>query len=101
MRWMFWGFLLVAQNFSFTMVSRARNSGSLWYHAVASLFSNGIWIASQFILIDAFVEMRGAPLPQMAGLAAFYTVATLTGSLASHYFLMRWVEKGKRKVGSA
>lgn len=36
--------LVVLQNASFTLVSRARNSKSLWYHGIASVLSNGIWL---------------------------------------------------------
>lgn len=46
-----WFFLLVLQNAAFTWVSRARNSGSLAYHATASVFSNGIWFVSNIFLI--------------------------------------------------
>jgi hypothetical protein len=37
-----WFLLLVLQNAAFTWVSRARNSGSIGYHAIAAVFSNGI-----------------------------------------------------------
>lgn len=36
--------LVVLQNASFTLVSRARNSKSLLYHGIASVLSNGIWL---------------------------------------------------------
>jgi hypothetical protein len=37
-------FLVLLQNASFTLVSRARNSKSLAYHAGAAVLSNGIWL---------------------------------------------------------
>jgi len=51
-----WFLLLVIQNAAFTWVSRARNSGSYGYHAIAAVFSNGIWFVSQFILIGMVVK---------------------------------------------
>ena len=39
MKWVAWSLLLLIQNASFTLVSRARNSGSLGYHAVAAACS--------------------------------------------------------------
>lgn len=50
--WLTWGAALIAQNAAFTWVSRARNSGSLGYHAFAACFSNGIWIVSMFFIAD-------------------------------------------------
>jgi len=35
--------LCFAQNVSFTMVSRSRNRDNMTYHAVCSVFSNGLW----------------------------------------------------------
>jgi len=57
MMWILWALLLIIQNFAFTMVSRARNSKSIVYHAMAALFSNGIWFASQFILVGMFMRV--------------------------------------------
>jgi hypothetical protein len=95
-----WGVLLLIQNFSFTLVSRARNSGSIAYHAVAAIGSNGVWFASQFILIGNFIQiMKTADWWTGIGLGLFYTVCTVVGSISSHYVCMRWIEKGKRAVG--
>ena len=42
MNYFAWALLLILQNMAFTWVSRARNSGSLGYHAIASICSNGV-----------------------------------------------------------
>ena len=42
--WLLWAVNLLAQNFCFTFVSRARNSGSLKRHVVAAIASNGVWM---------------------------------------------------------
>jgi hypothetical protein len=95
----FWALLLILQNAAFTWVSRARNSGSLLYHGVASVFSNGIWFVSQFILIAAVIR-PGMTLRDIVLAGAIYIAATVTGSLLMHWISMKYLETGKRKVGA-
>lgn len=93
MNWMLWGILLLVQNFSFTIVSRARNSKSLAYHAIASVFSNSIWFASQFIIIDSISKViKTADLVLGIKLGLFYTCFTMIGSLSSHWMAMKFWE---------
>ena len=83
------------------MVSRARNSGSLTYHAIAAVFSNGIWFVSQFILVDSVMGIiKNSDWTYAVFIGIFYTFFTIIGSISSHIVLMKWVEKGRRKVGS-
>lgn len=99
--WLIWGLLLIVQNASFTLVSRARNSGSLTYHALAAVGSNGIWFASQFILVDKFIRIiREADLLTGILTGLFYTVCTIIGSVGMHYIALHKIEKGDRKVGA-
>lgn len=92
--WILWGVLLIGQNAAFTLVSRARNSSSLWYHAWAAVFSNGIWFASQFILVNEFVKIiSNGDWIQGVGVGLFYTVCTLVGSLGMHHLAMHKLEK--------
>lgn len=77
-------FLVVAQNASFTLVSRARNSKSLLYHTLAAIGSNGIWLLvfrNMVTSIDNSVLMWT------------YLVASVIGSISMHYVAMRWFEK--------
>jgi hypothetical protein len=100
MIWLTWIALLILQNAAFTWVSRARNSGSDWYHALAAVFSNGIWFAAFFItfdLIDQVVESGDVKLGIITGLV--YIAATVTGSVTMGKFLRKFVERGKRRVG--
>lgn len=78
--------LVVLQNASFTLVSRARNSKSLTYHTIASVASNGIWllVIRQVVLnIDNWVLM------------VTYLVAAVLGSVTMHYIAMKYFEKPK------
>jgi len=94
-----WFFLLVLQNAAFTWVSRARNSGSIGYHAVAAVFSNGIWFFSQFLMVGMIIS------PNMSLIVAtkmgfVYVLGTVTGSILMHYISMHHLESGNRKIGS-
>ena len=63
------------------------------------MFSNGIWFASQIVLID--IVVRNLKTPSEIGFAgAIYVASTVVGSVSMHYVSVRWIEKGKRKVGS-
>lgn len=92
-----WGLLCIVQNAAFTMVSRARNSGSDLYHGVAAVFSNGIWFAAIFFTID-FVNAVNT-VWQGFGIGAIYVACTVFGSVVAGNLLRRFIEKGERRVG--
>lgn len=101
MSWALWAALLVAQNFAFTFVSRARNSGSLQRHVVAALGSNGIWFCSQVIIVSKMMDMLTgkAGLWVAIGTGLFYTAFTIIGSVLAHKVSLV-TEKGKSAVGA-
>lgn len=90
-----WALLLIIQAMSFTWVSRARNSGSILYHGVAAVFSNGIFFLSQFIM---FVSFKDASLGRAVLLGIVYVIATVSGAVLMHWISLRYLEKGTRKV---
>lgn len=100
--WFIWPLILLAQNFAFTFVSRARSSASIMRHAKASLMSNGIWIVSQIVLLgpmyDYLTGRHGVGMQMLA--EAVYTVSTMSGSLYAHFHALR-TEKGKNAVGAS
>lgn len=79
--------LALAQNFSFMLVSRARNRNKVSYHALASIFSNGVWFLT---FRELYVTGLDWPflVPYMAGLAS--------GSLLA-LNVSTWIE---RKIGA-
>ncbi len=99
--WLLWGFVLICQNFAFTFVSRARNSGSLRKHLVAGFFSNGVWFVSQIFAVGAFMAILSGHfgIPAAIGAGMFYTLLTLTGSLLAHQYALK-TEKGAGRVGA-
>lgn len=101
MTWLLWAFMLLLQNASFTLVSRARNSGSLTFHAIAAVGSNGVFILTQLVALDKLMTVLKHPTPlSVLGIFAFYTSFTVLGSVMMHYISMKYIEKGKRKVGN-
>lgn len=81
------------QNIAFTFVSRGRNSGSLGYHLIAAIFSNGLYAALLFVSIDQVAQAKNSP-----GLfLAVYTLATMSGSIFAHWLALR-LEKGKART---
>jgi hypothetical protein len=99
--WVVWFFVLVAQNFSFTFVSRSRNSGDIKRHMIAALLSNGVWFASQVIIIGQIMDLLTGKYGLWMGIGTgvFYTICTLIGSLSAHWWALR-SEKGKSAVGA-
>src|SRR5258708_26211732 len=99
--WIYWALILLSQNFAFTYVSRARSSGSLYRHLKASIFSNGIWIFSQMLMLGPMFDYLTGKHGRAAQIAAgtVYTLSTVTGSLLAHYWALR-TEKGKNAVGA-
>ncbi len=99
--WVVWALLLIAQNFSFTYTSRARNSGSLKKHMIAAIFSNGIWFAGQLMVVSEFMKILSGKygIGLAIGAGIFYTIFTLIGSLTAHYHALK-TEKGKGAVGA-
>ena len=80
--------LVVLQNASFTLVSRARNSKSITYHTIASVLSNGIWL---LVIRQVVINMDNWIL------MLTYLVAAVFGSVTMHYAAMRWFEKPKKQ----
>jgi hypothetical protein len=79
--------LTIVQNASFTLVSRARNSGSLFYNGVASVLSNGIWLLVMVYVVREIEswDMRAA-----------YILGATIGSVLMQWVAMRYLEKPKK-----
>lgn len=76
--------LVIVQNASFTLVSRARNSHSVLFHGLASVLSNGIWL----LVIKKVTQSFDKP-----ELMFTYLVGSVIGSLGMHYISMHFIEK--------
>ncbi len=101
MEWIVWALVLFGQNAAHTWTSRARGSGSLWYHGVASVCSNGVWFVAQLFFLDKFLEVRASgDQILLLIVAVFYVACTVAGSVGMHYLLLYHVERGRMRVGS-
>lgn len=93
-----WFIVLVVQAMGFTVVSRARNSGSVMYHSVVSVVSNSVWFVSQLFLVS-FMTKPDMAFNTLLLYGIVYVAGNTIGSTLMHYVSIRWLEKGKRKVG--
>jgi len=75
--------LAFVQNVSFSMVSRSRNRDNMTYHAICSVFSNGIWFLTMHQLVAADLTYW---------LIAPYIIGTVCGSIFGANLSMR-IEK--------
>ena len=101
MKWVIWALILILQNASTTWASRARNSGSVGYHSIASIASNGVWFVSFTILTDSVLKAAASGSAwNWTFLFIFYTTFTVTGATLAHYLSMKYLETGNRKVGA-
>lgn len=82
--------ITVLQNASFTLVSRARNSGSLGFHAAAAVLSNAVYL----LVLRQVVQHLDSTTLLMA-----YLAGSVAGSVAMHWLSMRFLERGTRAVG--
>lgn len=92
--WLLWGILLIAQNASHTASSRAKNSTSLRYSASTGVLSNGIWFASLYITVGQMTAAKGHPW-QIVAVGLFYILMTVGGTVAAHWWLMRFEKRGR------
>lgn len=92
-----WFLLLILQSAAFTWVSRARNSKSIAYAAVASMFSNSIWFVVQTLMIT-YVAKADMPIGEIAWLATVYTAGTTIGGSIMMWLSINFLEKGIGKT---
>lgn len=99
--WVLYGVLLISQNFAFTFVSRARNSGSLTRHLIASVVSNAVWFSSQTVMLTSILDiLRTGSIQEKVVVGVYYTACTILGSMAAHWWSLR-SEKGNSSVGAS
>jgi hypothetical protein len=86
--------ILIAQQFSYVLVSRARNSNSILYGTIGSVFANATYFIGQILMVDQFMRIiREADMNHALVLGAIYiTTMTLTASV-SQWICMRWFER--------
>lgn len=76
--------LVILQNASFTLLSRARNSSSIKYHTIASVLSNGMWL---IVIREVVLNL------DKWYLMLTYLLGSVIGSISMHYIAMKYFEK--------
>lgn len=76
--------LVMLQNASFTLVSRARNSSSIIYHAMAATLSNGIWL---LVIREVVINLNDWKF------MVTYLIGSVLGSIIMHHISMKYFEK--------
>lgn len=100
-RWVVWGLMLMLTNGMSTLVSRARNTPSYWYHGVCATMNHATWFIVQVLFVGVAIDIGAFRDWQAASFAwAFYTVCSTVGSITVHYVSIRFLEKGTRRVGA-
>lgn len=98
----FWGIFLLAQNWAFTYVSRARNSADRKRHIKAAICSNGIWFIGQLFAFTAIYRIITGAMGFWWAIAAavYYTFFTVLGADFALWYALK-TEKGKAAVGAS
>ena len=97
--WVIWALLLFSQQFTFLFSGRAKNSGSLWYSALAGVGSHGSWFIAQVFFINTIVRFGNEPWRTLVPALLFYMTFTILGTISAQAVALRW-ERGKMKVGA-
>ena len=86
--------ILIAQQFSYVLVSRARNSNSIMYGTIGSVAANSTYFIGQILMVDQFMKILREPnMNHALVLGAIYiTIMTLTASV-SQWVCMRGFER--------
>ncbi len=85
------GFL---QSFSHTFVSRGRNSGSLTYHVIASMFANGVYAG----LLVFSINIVAYASDSIGLFVTIYVLSTMSGSVVAHAVAKRYERGAARNI---
>ena len=94
-----WWLILFVQGVSFAWVSRARSSGAIGYASLVGVFSHGLWFVAQvFLVTSIFDAARQGPRALVAA-GLLYTSAMVLGQAVAMWASIRYLERGRRRVG--
>lgn len=80
---LYMAFIAFLQNASFTLLSRARNSRSLWYHGISSLLCGLMYLV-------VFKHVSENINNSSVGMG--YLLGSVSGSVTMHYIVLRYIE---------
>lgn len=98
MKWVIWAFLLVAQQLSHGLSSRAKNRDNYFYNLWAATLSNGVWICSNFVMVGSVLDViKGGDVVLAIFTVVYYTVFCVIGSLLSQWLAINYFERRMEK----
>jgi len=92
--WMIWAFVLVAQQLSHGLSSRAKNRDNYAYNVLASVLSNGVWFCSNFFIVGSVLDViKSGNVGLAVFTVSFYTFFAALGSVLAQWTAIRFIEK--------
>lgn len=90
MTWFLWALLLLAQQTTSTWSSRAKAQQSSRKVAWAGVFSHGVWICSQFMIVGTVASaLEARSIGRAVFTVVFYTFFCTAGNALAHWYLVR------------
>jgi len=100
MQYWLWGLVTLLLNANNTALARARTSGSLTYHSIMAATAGLVWIFNQLFAVNILWDVwHKHKWDQFTIVTILYIIVTVVGSVGSHFILMKYIEKGKARVG--
>lgn len=98
--WTVWAFFLFSQQFTFLFSSRAKNSGSIKWSAIAGLGSHSTWFFANLYFVQSILHFKDSPIYIQGLVCLFYMTFTIIGTVSAQWLALRYVEKGRMQVGA-
>ncbi len=100
-QYLLWGVITLAMNAVNTALSRARASASFKYHSIMAAIAGFVWIFNQLFAVNILYDIwHTGNWVLFCILVVLYMIATVVGSVGSHWFLMHHFEHGSSRVGA-
>ena len=98
--WLIWACILYLQQSTFLFSSRAKNSGSLRYSALAGIGSHGSWFFANLYFVRTIFQFKDAPFTTQLLVCLFYMTFTIAGTVSAQWVALKWGERGSMRVGA-
>lgn len=94
-KYVVWALMIILQQFSHGISSRAKNSNKIFYNVCAAILSNSVWFFNFYILTINAVE-RSGDIRYLINMGFFYTLFCVVGSVLSQLVAVHFVERDEK-----
>lgn len=94
-KYVVWALMLILQQFSHGISSRAKNSNKVFYNVLAAIFSNGVWFFNFYVLATNAIEKKGDTY-YLIYMGFFYIIFCVIGAVLSQIVAVYLVEKEEK-----